>query len=181
MSLMVSFDFMFFSGRYAFHLWKPLGQAITETAKKISTSVSLEVTQYQLNLFICQIFRSKSFYDILCHFIPARFIFFSLGLEYSLLCMFCHLFGIFLKSSNKLLGRLPRGIEELVFFVCNSHMNKKTSTSISLHISCLFLGAVPKLLSVAVCMSQIWCYRIIGVGRDVWRSSSTASLLKQVP
>uniref|UniRef100_A0A803YG34 DnaJ heat shock protein family (Hsp40) member C15 n=1 Tax=Meleagris gallopavo TaxID=9103 RepID=A0A803YG34_MELGA len=28
----------FFSGRYAFHLWKPLGQAITETAKKISTS-----------------------------------------------------------------------------------------------------------------------------------------------
>lgn len=68
----------FFSGRYAFHLWKPLGQAITETAKKISTSVSLEVTQYQLNLFICQIFRSKSFYDILCHFMPARFIFFPL-------------------------------------------------------------------------------------------------------
>lgn len=27
-----------FAGRYAFHLWKPLGQAITETAKKISTS-----------------------------------------------------------------------------------------------------------------------------------------------
>lgn len=95
--------------------------------------------------------------------------------------MFCHLFCIFLKSSNKLLGQLARGTEELVFFVCNSHVNKKTSTSISLHISCLFLGPVPKLLSVAVCMSQIWCYRIIGVGRDVWRSSSTASLLKQVP
>ncbi|OXB58853.1 hypothetical protein ASZ78_005847, partial [Callipepla squamata] len=27
-----------FAGRYAFHLWKPLGQAITETAKKISSS-----------------------------------------------------------------------------------------------------------------------------------------------
>ncbi|XP_064030995.1 dnaJ homolog subfamily C member 15 [Pogoniulus pusillus] len=27
-----------FAGRYAFHLWKPLGQAVTETAKKISTS-----------------------------------------------------------------------------------------------------------------------------------------------
>uniref|UniRef100_A0A6G1RAK1 DnaJ heat shock protein family (Hsp40) member C15 n=1 Tax=Hypotaenidia okinawae TaxID=2861861 RepID=A0A6G1RAK1_9GRUI len=31
-----------FAGRYAFHLWKPLEQAITETAKRISTSVSLE-------------------------------------------------------------------------------------------------------------------------------------------
>ncbi|KAF1544827.1 hypothetical protein FQV19_0014244, partial [Eudyptula minor] len=28
-----------FAGRYAFHLWKPLEQAITETAKRISTSV----------------------------------------------------------------------------------------------------------------------------------------------
>ncbi|XP_013803804.1 dnaJ homolog subfamily C member 15 [Apteryx mantelli] len=27
-----------FAGRYAFHLWKPLEQAITETAKSISTS-----------------------------------------------------------------------------------------------------------------------------------------------
>ncbi|KAF1664613.1 hypothetical protein FQA23_0013114, partial [Aptenodytes patagonicus] len=27
-----------FSGRYAFHLWKPLEQVITETAKRISTS-----------------------------------------------------------------------------------------------------------------------------------------------
>ncbi|NXV88095.1 DJC15 protein, partial [Calonectris borealis] len=27
-----------FAGRYAFHLWKPLEQAITETAKRISTS-----------------------------------------------------------------------------------------------------------------------------------------------
>ncbi|NXN08019.1 DJC15 protein, partial [Indicator maculatus] len=27
-----------FAGRYAFHLWKPLGQAVTETAKRISTS-----------------------------------------------------------------------------------------------------------------------------------------------
>ncbi|NXL59300.1 DJC15 protein, partial [Chordeiles acutipennis] len=27
-----------FAGRYAFHLWKPLEQAITETAKKISAS-----------------------------------------------------------------------------------------------------------------------------------------------
>ncbi|EOB09126.1 DnaJ-like protein subfamily C member 15, partial [Anas platyrhynchos] len=27
-----------FPGRYAFHLWKPLEQAITETARKISTS-----------------------------------------------------------------------------------------------------------------------------------------------
>ncbi|XP_025890289.1 dnaJ homolog subfamily C member 15 [Nothoprocta perdicaria] len=27
-----------FAGRYAFHLWKPLEQTITETAKRISTS-----------------------------------------------------------------------------------------------------------------------------------------------
>ncbi|XP_037232946.1 dnaJ homolog subfamily C member 15 [Falco biarmicus] len=27
-----------FAGRFAFHLWKPLEQAITETAKRISTS-----------------------------------------------------------------------------------------------------------------------------------------------
>ncbi|NWS95950.1 DJC15 protein, partial [Mionectes macconnelli] len=27
-----------FAGRYAFHLWKPLEQAITETAKRITTS-----------------------------------------------------------------------------------------------------------------------------------------------
>ncbi|NXK48822.1 DJC15 protein, partial [Chauna torquata] len=27
-----------FAGRYAFHLWKPLEQAITETAKKVSAS-----------------------------------------------------------------------------------------------------------------------------------------------
>ncbi|KAL4608840.1 hypothetical protein GN956_G24226 [Arapaima gigas] len=27
-----------FAGRYAFHLWKPLGQVISETAKKIPTS-----------------------------------------------------------------------------------------------------------------------------------------------
>ncbi|NXI41079.1 DJC15 protein, partial [Galbula dea] len=27
-----------FAGRCAFHLWKPLGQAITETAKRISTA-----------------------------------------------------------------------------------------------------------------------------------------------
>ncbi|XP_065495784.1 dnaJ homolog subfamily C member 15 isoform X1 [Caloenas nicobarica] len=27
-----------FAGRYAFHLWKPLEQAISETAKRISTS-----------------------------------------------------------------------------------------------------------------------------------------------
>ncbi|XP_071406747.1 dnaJ homolog subfamily C member 15 isoform X2 [Pithys albifrons albifrons] len=27
-----------FAGRYAFHLWKPLEQAITETAKRISAS-----------------------------------------------------------------------------------------------------------------------------------------------
>ncbi|NXS07198.1 DJC15 protein, partial [Neodrepanis coruscans] len=27
-----------FAGRYAFHLWKPLEQAVTETAKRISTS-----------------------------------------------------------------------------------------------------------------------------------------------
>ncbi|KAM6418949.1 dnaJ homolog subfamily C member 15 [Pluvialis apricaria] len=27
-----------FAGRYVFHLWKPLEQAITETAKRISTS-----------------------------------------------------------------------------------------------------------------------------------------------
>ncbi|NXE84289.1 DJC15 protein, partial [Cochlearius cochlearius] len=27
-----------FAGRYAFHLWKPLEQAITESAKRISTS-----------------------------------------------------------------------------------------------------------------------------------------------
>ncbi|NXF45705.1 DJC15 protein, partial [Oceanites oceanicus] len=27
-----------FSGRYAFHLWKPLEQAITETAKRVSAS-----------------------------------------------------------------------------------------------------------------------------------------------
>ncbi|XP_074995482.1 dnaJ homolog subfamily C member 15 isoform X2 [Calonectris borealis] len=30
-----------FAGRYAFHLWKPLEQAITETAKRISTSCLL--------------------------------------------------------------------------------------------------------------------------------------------
>ncbi|KAI4872450.1 hypothetical protein NFI96_033684 [Prochilodus magdalenae] len=27
-----------FAGRYAFHLWKPLGQAITETAKKFPST-----------------------------------------------------------------------------------------------------------------------------------------------